>query len=82
MSPWFRDVNMVYKCQHGLAPDYLASKLVKRFNIHNYNTRQKDNINIEFRRTSIAKRSFFDHTLNLWNKLSDETKIIVQVLIV
>ena len=69
-----RDVTMVYKCQHGLAPDYLVSKLVKRSNIHNYNTRQKDNINIEFRRTSTAKRSFFDHALNLWNKLRDETK--------
>ena len=59
-----RNVIMVYKCQHGLVSDYVVSKLVKHSNIHNYNTRQIDNINIEFRRTSIAKRSFFDHAIN------------------
>ena len=69
-----RDVTMVYKCLHGLAPNYLETKLVKRSTIHRYNTRQKNNINITFKRTSTAQRSFFDHSISLWSNLSDDTK--------
>ena len=69
-----RDVTMVYKCLHGLAPDYLGSKLIKRSTIHDYNTRKKDNININLKRTSTAQRSFFDHAITSWNNLSEETK--------
>ena len=74
-----RDVTMVYKCLHGLAPNYLASKLVKRSTIHHYNTRQKDNINITKKRTSTVQRSFFDHAISSWNKLSEETKNSINI---
>ena len=69
-----RDVTMVYKCLHGLAPNYLETKLVKRSTIHCYNTRQNNNINITFKRTSTGQRSFFDHSISSWNNLSDDTE--------
>ena len=52
-----RDVTMVFKCLHGLAPKYLESKLVKRSAIHRHNTRRKNDINITLKRTSTAQRS-------------------------
>ena len=69
-----RDVTMVYKYLRGLAPNYLETKLVERSTIHRYNTKQKNNINITFKRTSTAQRSFFDHSISSWNNLNDDTK--------
>ena len=69
-----RDVPMVFKCLHGLAPKYLESKLVKRSAIHRHNTRRKNDINITLKRTSTAQRSFFDHAISSWNHLSAATK--------
>ena len=69
-----RDVTIVYKCLHCLAPNYLETKLVKRSTIYRSNTRQKNNINIVLKRTSTAQRSFLDHSISIWNKLGDDTK--------
>ena len=69
-----RDVTMVFKCLHGLAPKYLESKLAKRSAIHRHNTRRKNDINITLKRTSTAQRSFFNHAISSWNNLSSATK--------
>ena len=66
-------VTMVCKCLPGLAPNYLETKLVKSSSIHCY-TRQKNSIKIIFKRTSIALKSFFDHSISLWHNLCDGTR--------
>ena len=38
-----KNATMVYECLHGLAPNYLETKLIKRSTIHCYNTRLKNN---------------------------------------
>jgi hypothetical protein len=36
----------VYKCMNGLLPEYLRKFVVKNSDVHNYNTRAKNNIHI------------------------------------
>ena len=73
MKCYSSDVNMVCKCLHGLAPNYLETKLVKRFYTHCYTT-QMNSIKITFKRTSTAQTSFFDHSISLWNDLGNYIK--------
>ena len=42
MKCYSSDVTMVCKCLHGLAPNYLETKLVKRFSTHCYTTQKTD----------------------------------------
>jgi hypothetical protein len=65
-----RDLCQIYKIQNSLSPQYLKCKLEKRSEVHKYNTRQKDHLNMPLCRTATAQRSFFHRAVNLWNKLS------------
>ena len=69
-----RDVIMIYKCIHGLAPNYLSSKLYKRSETHAYSTRLKEHLSLHLCRTSIAQRNFYYRALEFWNKLSVATR--------
>ena len=58
---------MVFKCLHGLAPDYLASKFPERNTT--YNLRDSDNkLNVRFPRTNYFKNSFSYSGATLWNR--------------
>lgn len=69
-----RDVILVYKCMNNLVPDYLATKITARSTIHRYNTRRKDDININKHRTTTAQRNFFYRAIKSWNALSLKTR--------
>ena len=69
-----RDTNQVYKIVNSLAPLYLSSKLSKRSDAHNYNTRKRDNLNLPLSRTVTAQRSFYYLPLSTWNSLTADTR--------
>ena len=48
--------------------------MVKHFNIHSQNSRQRNHFDTTFRRTSTAQRSFFFHAFVSSNKLKEDTK--------
>ena len=56
---YVRDTTQVYKIVNSLAPLYLISKLSTRPDVHNYNTRKRDNINLPLYRTATAQWSFY-----------------------
>ena len=65
---------MVFKILNGLAASYLEPMLVKHFNIHSQNSRQKNHLDTTFRRTYSTETSFFFHAIVSWNKLKEDTK--------
>ena len=50
-----RDTTQVYKIVSSVAPLYLSSKLSKRSDPHNYNTRKRNSLNIPLCRTVTAQ---------------------------
>ena len=67
-------MTLVYKCQNGLAPQYLMDKFFKRLCIHNRNTRARDSLQIPLFRTKTGQRSFIFRGTNIWNNLDDDLK--------
>ena len=49
---FIRDTTQVYKIVNSLALLYLISKLSTRSDVHNYNTRKRDNLNLPLCRTA------------------------------
>ena len=61
-------VNMVYKCTHSLAPDYLQDRFVNR--VSNYFLRDSSNkFDVPLTRTNYVKKSFRYSGAVLWNGL-------------
>ena len=69
-----RDTTQVYKIFNSLAPLYLSSKLSTRSDVHNYNTRKRDNLNLPLYRTATAQKSFYYRALSAWNSLPTDTR--------
>ena len=63
---------MTYKCMNHLAPSYLSSKFVKRSDIHNRRTRNREALQIPFFRSASGQRSFAFRGARLWNNISPE----------
>ena len=70
----YRDTVLAYKCQNGLAPQYLMDKFSKRLCIHNRDTRARDSLQIPLFRTKTGQRSFSFRGTNIWNNLDDDLK--------
>ena len=67
---------MVYKSLHGLAPDYLCSKLERPENA--YNLRDSENkLNVPLPRTNCYKNSFSFSGATLWNSLPRDKQSLV-----
>ena len=65
---------MVFRCLHGLAPDYLASKFSERNT--SYNLRDSENkLNVRLPHTNYFKNSFSYSGATLWNRLSYEESL-------
>ena len=64
------------KCSHGLAPHYLSNAVTMHFDIHGYDTRSGDNMNLYLPHCSkeIYKRSFLYKGSSLWNELPIHVK--------
>ena len=61
-------VNMVYKCTHSLAPEYLQDRFVNR--VSNYFLRDSSNkFDVPLPRTNYLKNSFRYSEAVLWNGL-------------
>ena len=57
-----RGTNQVHKIVNNLAPLYLSSKLSRRSDVHYYNSRKRDNLNLPLRAVSA------------WNSLTEDTR--------
>ena len=65
---------MVYKCLHGLAPEYLCSKFSKRNSV--YSLRDSENkVNVPLPRTKYLKNSFSYSGAITWNNLLCEARL-------
>ena len=69
-----RDTTQVYKIVNSLIPLYLSSKLSTQSDVHNYNTRKRDNLNLPLCRTATAQRSFYYRALSAWNSLTADPR--------
>ena len=64
-------LTLIYRCMHGLAPNYLAQNILHGLNTHSYGTRSRSSNNIYFgrSRTNWGTRTFRKHGAGLWNRL-------------
>ena len=66
---------LMYKCIHGLAPDYLVNDVTMEIEVRNVSTRSHDmNVHIPFPYNDFAKRSFYYSGGNNWNSLPGNIK--------
>ena len=70
---WLRDVTMMYKCVNNLVPAYISCKIGKRSNVHAYNLRNSEDLNLPGCWTVAAQGGFFDRAAKAWNSLSNNT---------
>ena len=66
----------MFKCIHGLAPHYLSNDVTMHFDIHGYDTKNAENMDLYIPRCTkeIYKRSFSYKGSSLWNKLPPYVK--------
>ena len=67
---------MTFKCIKGLAPPYLSEKFELRSEIHNVNTRNKNDLNIPLYTSASGQRTFYFRAVTLWNNLPNNIKDI------
>ena len=72
----FRDAVMTFKCIKGLAPPYLSEKFELRSELHNVNTRYKNDLNIPLYTSASGQRTFYFRAVTLWNNLPNNIKDI------
>ena len=72
---YYRDAILAYKCMNGHAPSYLSSQLIKRWDVSKRSTRSSQLLNIPLYKTASGQRSFYYHTVSLWNSLDTSLKL-------
>ena len=67
---------LMFKAIHGLAPHYLCNDVTMIVDVHGYDTRSSENMNLYVPKYTkeICKRSFAYKGSMLWNDLPDEVK--------
>jgi hypothetical protein len=71
---------LMFKCIHGMAPEYLCNQVTMEIEVRNVNTRSHDmNVYIPFPNNEISKKSLFYSSAKNWNSLSAETKEIFTI---
>jgi hypothetical protein len=71
---------LMFKCIHGMAPDYLSNEITMEIEIRNINTRSHDmNVYIPFPNNEFSKKSLFYSAAKNWNDLPDEMKEITNI---
>ena len=71
-----RDATMAFKCIKGLAPPYLCEKFEFRSELHNINTRYRNDLNIPLYTSASGQRTFHFRAVTLWNNLPNNIKDI------
>ena len=64
-------LSMMFRIRNDLAPTYLTERITQHSDIHNHNTRNRNNIRTPFARSAARSMSFFIHISNIYNNLSD-----------
>ena len=71
---------LVFKCIHGMAPDYLVNEIVMDIEVRSVNTRSHDmNLHIPFPKNEHAKRSLLYSGAKNWNTLPNQIKEITSL---
>ena len=67
---------LIFKAVRGLAPHYLCNDVTMIVDVHSYNTRSSENMNLYVPRYTkeICERSFAYKGSTLWNDLPDDVK--------
>ena len=60
---------VMHKISIGKAPEYLSEKITRHSDLHNYNTRGRDNIAVRRVNTSIRSNTFFILISKLYNDI-------------
>ena len=60
---------LMHKISVGIAPEYLSEKIVRHHDLHDYNTRGRDNIAVQRVNTSIRSNTFLIYTSKLYNDI-------------
>ena len=63
---------LMHKISLGLAPEYLSEKILRHQDLHNYNTRGRENIAVQRVNTSIRSNTFFIFISKLYNEILPE----------
>ena len=71
---------LMFKCIHGMAPDYLTNGIIMDIEIRNVNTRTHDmNVYIPFPKNELAKQSIYYSAGQNWNDLQPDLKEITNI---
>ena len=72
------DLILLFKCIHGLAPDYLSNQVIMACEITDASTRSHDfdNVYIPFPRKELLKTSFMYNSSHLWNHMPNDLKLL------
>ena len=60
---------LMHKISIGEAPEYLSDKIVRHHDLHDYNTRGRENIAVQRVNTSIRTNTFFIYISKLYNDI-------------
>jgi hypothetical protein len=63
-------LTLMFKISKKLAPIYLSNRITHQNNLHNYNTRRRNDIAVPFARRTIRSSSFFVHIAKKFNDIS------------
>ena len=69
---------LMFKCIHGLAPEYLSSQIIMACEVADRSTRfnNYNNVYVPFPRKDIFKSSFIYNSSHLWNEMPNDLKEI------
>lgn len=68
------DTAVIYKFLMGLTPSYLSSKLTAHSEMHEYYTRNRDQVSLPKCHAVTAQHSFFYRAVESWNSLTGQTR--------
>ena len=75
------DLLLMFKCIHGLAPDYLCNQVVMACEVAEASTRfhDYDNVYTPFPRKELLKTSFMYNSSHLWNSMPNDLKLLTSL---
>ena len=67
-------LTMMFRIRNDLAPTYLTERIIQHSDVHNHNTRNRNNIRTPFARSTTRSMSFFIYISTMFNNLSSHVK--------
>ena len=66
----------MYKATHFLLPSYFGGMFTLNCDVHNYETRHKNNLHLSQHRLNARTHSMRIHGVKLWNSLATELRSV------